>query len=104
MSKNMFAALNVEEDEQVHVEQQPQQVEPQKPVKLFTVEDMANEQNTIEGLMRSGMSWYDIFMRDDEEKRWREEAKFGKSDDWTDITKKVKIVAAPKRARVNGRH
>lgn len=84
----MFAALNEEEDEQIQVPLQV--IEPQRPVKLFTVEDMANEQNEIERQMKSGMSWYDIFMRDDEEKRWREEAKLGKSDDWTDITKKVR--------------
>ena len=99
----MFAALNDEEEEQVQAlaEQPPQ---PQKPVKVFTLEDMVNEQKEVERKMALGMSWYDIFMREDEEKRWREEAKFGKSDDWTDITnKKVKNVSAPKKVRAHGR-
>lgn len=96
----MFAALNDEEDEQI----QAPQPQPQKPVKVFTVEDMANEMRDVERKMALGMSWYDIFMREDEEKRWREEAKFGKSDDWTDITnKKIKVARAPKKVRVNGR-
>ena len=97
----MFAALNDEEEEQVQAPPPPQA---QKPVKVFTVEDMANEMRDVERQMALGMSWYDIFMREDEEKRWREEAKFGKSDDWTDITnKKVKAAPKPKRVRANGR-
>ena len=96
----MFAALNEEEEEQV----QAPQPEPAKPVKVFTLEDMANEYKEVERQMAAGMTWYDIFMREDEEKRWREEAKFGKSDDWTDITKKkMKVAPKPKRARANGR-
>lgn len=97
----MFAALNEEEDEQVQAPPPPQA---QKTVKVFTLEDMVNEQKEVERKMALGMSWYDIFMREDEEKRWREEAKFGKSDDWTDITnKKVKTVSAPKKVRAHGR-
>jgi hypothetical protein len=95
MSKNMFAAL--EDEEEI---QQPVAVaaEPPKPVKVFTLEDMVNEQNEVERKMALGMSWYDIFMREDEEKRWREEAKFGKSDDWTDINYK-KIQQKPSKSR-----
>lgn len=101
MSKNMFAALEYEEEEI----QQPAALvapEPPKPVKPFTLEDMANEQKAIERQMALGMSWYDIFMREDEEKRWREEAKFGKSDDWTDINYK-KVQQKPKKVRASHR-
>lgn len=96
MSKNMFAALEMEEV----VEQPPiapvAPVAPAKPVRVFTQEIMAAEMKRIEQLMAEGMSWYNIFMRANEEKRWREEARFGKLDDWTDITKRKRV--APKKS------
>lgn len=95
----MFAAF--EEDEEI---QQPVAVaaEPPQPVKVFTMEDMVNEYNEVERKMAAGLSWYDIFMREDEEKRWREEAKFGKPDDWTDINYK-KIQQKPTKVKMSRR-
>lgn len=83
----MFAALEMEE--------QPP-VAPAKPVKEFTKEDMFAEMKEVEQLLAEGMTWYSIFMRADEEERWRKEARFGKLDDWTDITKKKRV--APKKS------
>lgn len=95
----MFAAF--EDEEEI---QQPivLATEPPKPVKAFTLEDMANEYNEIERQMATGMSWYDIFMREDEEKRWQVEAKYGKSDDWTDICHK-KIQQKPTKIKASRR-
>lgn len=95
----MFAILEDEEEIQQPV---ALAAEPPKPVKVFTLEDMANEQNEIERKMAAGLSWYDIFMREDEEKRWTNEAKFGKSDDWTDINYK-KIQQKPTKVKMSRR-
>ena len=95
MSKNMFAALDVEEE--IQVTQPPP---PPQPIKMiphpsgsgYDLYAMYPDMKMIQDQMNSGMSWYDIFIRNDEEKRWNETDRFGKSDDWTDITKKKVIV------------
>ena len=89
----MFAALEMEEQPPIAP---VDPVVPAKPVRVFTQEIMAAEMKRIEQLMAEGMSWYNIFIRASEEKRWREEARFGKLDDWTDITKRKRV--APKKS------